>query len=441
MDFIEVIESKKLGKKLTDEQIDLFARAAASKDAKDYQLAALLMAIRLNGMDARETASLTISMARTGDMLKPDVGGIPVDKHSTGGVGDTTTLVLVPLVAACGGKVIKMSGRGLGHTGGTIDKMESIPGMRVELPEEEFIAIARRVGCCVVGQTSELVPADKRLYALRDVTATVDSIPLIASSIMSKKLAGGAQGIVLDVKVGSGAIMKTVEQCIALSQMMVDIGVRSGRDVVALITHMYEPLGSHVGNALEVREAIDVLSGRTSGPLLEVSLLLGEQMLILSRLADDAASARAMLLKKLEDGSGLAKLREMIQAQGGDGRVCDNLSLLPQAQAQMPVLSRADGHISAVDAETVGRAAQSLGAGRRTKEDIIDPAVGLVMPKRIGDFVCRGETVATLFVNDPKNAKTAADLVLGAITLSDGPVKTAQLLFAQVTKDRTVTYT
>ena len=258
---------------------------------------------------------------------------------------------------------------------------------------------------------------------------------------MSKKLAGGAQGIVLDVKVGSGAIMKTVEQCIALSQMMVDIGVRSGRDVVALITHMYEPLGSHVGNALEVREAIDVLSGRTSGPLLEVSLLLGEQMLILSRLADDAASARAMLLKKLEDGSGLAKLREMIQAQGGDGRVCDNLSLLPQAQAQMPVLSRADGHISAVDAETVGRAAQSLGAGRRTKEDIIDPAVGLVMHKRIGDFVCRGETVATLFVNDPKNAKTAADLVLGAITLSDGPVKTAQLLFAQVTKDRTVTYT
>ena len=441
MDFIEVIESKKLGKKLTDEQIDLFARAAASKDAKDYQLAALLMAIRLNGMDARETASLTISMARTGDMLKPDVGGIPVDKHSTGGVGATTTLVLVPLVAACGGKVIKMSGRGLGHTGGTIDKMESIPGMRVDLPVEEFIAIARRVGCCVVGQTSELVPADKRLYALRDVTATVDSIPLIASSIMSKKLAGGAQGIVRDVKVGSGAIMKTVEQCIALSQMMVDIGVRSGRDVVALITHMYEPLGSHVGNALEVREAIDVLSGRTSGPLLEVSLLLGEQMLILSRLADDAASARAMLLKKLEDGSGLAKLREMIQAQGGDGRVCDDLSLLPQAQAQMPVLSRADGHISAVDAETVGRAAQSLGAGRRTKEDIIDPAVGLVMHKRIGDFVCRGETVATLFVNDPKNAKTAADLVLGAITLSDGPVKTAQLLFAQVTKDRTVTYT
>lgn len=440
MDFIDVIESKKLGKQLTDEQIALFARAAASKDSKDYQLAALLMAIRLNGMDARETASLTMAMARTGDMLAPDVGGIPVDKHSTGGVGDTTTLVLVPLVAACGGKVVKMSGRGLGHTGGTIDKMESIPGMRVELSEEEFTAIARRVGCCVVGQTSELVPADKRLYALRDVTATVDSIPLIASSIMSKKLAGGAQGIVLDVKVGSGAIMKTVEECVALSRMMVEIGTRNGRDVVALITRMHEPLGSHVGNALEVKEAIDVLSGRTRGPLLEVSLLLGEQMLMLSHLAEDTLSARRMLIKKLEDGSGLAKLREMILAQSGDGRVCDDVSLLPQARAQLPVVSKAAGYITAVDAETVGRAAQSLGAGRLTKEDVIDPAVGLVMHKRIGDPVRLDETVATLFVNDPQKAKSAADMVLGAMTVSDKPGQKAQLLYAQVTKDRTVTY-
>ncbi len=440
MDFVDLIENKKLGRPLSDEQITLFAQAAADPDSRDYQLAALLMAIRLNGMDARETASLTMAMAQTGDMLQPEVGGIPVDKHSTGGVGDTTTLVLVPLVAACGGKVIKMSGRGLGHTGGTMDKLESIPGFRVELPEETFIDIVRRVGCCVVGQSAHLVPADKRLYALRDVTSTVDSIPLIASSIMSKKLAGGAQGIVLDVKVGSGALMKTTQDCVALSKVMVDIGVRSGREVIAMITGMQEPLGSHIGNALEVKDAMNVLSGRTKGPLLEVSLLLGEQMLLLSHLAKDAEDARAQLLKALESGAGLAKFQEMIAAQGGDGRVCGDTSLLPQAAKVVQVESPRDGYIHSIDAQAIGNAAQMMGAGRRSKEDVIDLAVGIVMNKRIGDRVSKGESLAALHINTPDTVPAARQALLNAFTLGDTPVPKAPLLYARVTKDETEIY-
>ncbi len=267
MALIDIITNKKLGRALTTGELRDLANAARDPATPDYQLAALLMAIRLNGMDERETAELTLAMAQTGDMLSPEVDGVPVDKHSTGGVGDTTTLVLVPLVAACGGKVVKMSGRGLGHTGGTIDKLESIPGFRTELPETDFLRIVREVGCCVVGQTGELAPADKRLYSLRDVTSTVDSIALIASSIMSKKLAGGARGIVLDVKLGSGALMKTMEDTLALARLMCAIGRHSGRQMAALITGMDEPLGSQVGNALEVEEAIRVLSGQVTGPL------------------------------------------------------------------------------------------------------------------------------------------------------------------------------
>ncbi len=318
MDFVSVIEHKKRGLELTNEEIRAFAAGAADGSVKDYQLAALLMAIRLNGMTDRETRDLTLAMAESGDMLDPDVGGVPVDKHSTGGVGDTTTLILAPLVAACGGKVLKMSGRGLGHTGGTIDKMESIPGMRVTMPEEEFVRTVREIGCCVVGQSAQLAPADKRLYALRDVTATVDSVPLIASSILSKKFASGARAIVLDVKTGSGALMPTEEDSIALAGAMVRIGALSGRKITAVISGMEEPLGSHVGNALEVKEAIDVLSRRCPEdlPLTRVALYLGAHMLTLSGVAKDMDSARAMLLEKLRDGSGLDKLREMIVRQG-----------------------------------------------------------------------------------------------------------------------------
>jgi pyrimidine-nucleoside phosphorylase len=433
MDFIRILSDKKTGKALTDEQIAYFARTAADGSVPDYQLAALLMAIRLNGMDARETSSLTLEMARSGHMLDPDVGGVPVDKHSTGGVGDTTTLVLVPLAAACGAKVLKMSGRGLGHTGGTVDKLDSIPGMRTTLDEGEFVEIVRRVGCAVIGQSKELAPADKRLYALRDVTSTVDSIPLIASSILSKKMASGARGIVLDVKTGSGAILESLEESIELARAMVDIGTRAGRHVSAVITGMQEPLGSHVGNALEVKEAIDVLSGRTGGPLLEVSLLLGTHMLLAAGVAVDPSAAREMLEHALRSGAGLCKLKQMIAAQGGDPDVCDNVSLLPRARLIMPVKAEADGYVAGMDTRALGFAAQALGAGRLLKEDAIDPAVGFVMEKRIGDRVRAGDTLATVHANDAERLSRARAEILRAVHIGHAPVPPARLVYAEVT--------
>jgi len=435
MALIDLINVKKLGGELDEAQLAAFARAAADPQTPDYQLAALLMAIRINGMSPRETAQLTMAMARTGDMLSPQVGGTPVDKHSTGGVGDTTTLVLAPLVAACGGKVVKMSGRGLGHTGGTIDKLESIPGFRTELPEEDFLRIAREVGCCVVGQTGELAPADKRLYSLRDVTGTVDSIPLISSSIMSKKLAGGAMGIVLDVKLGSGALMKTMADCLALARTMCDIGRRAGRRMAALITGMDEPLGSHVGNALEVKEAIDTLAGRVTGPLLQVSLALGAQMLLLGSQAQDEDQAVRLLQDALDSGRGLAKFAQMIAAQGGDARVCEDTRLLPRAAVTQPVLCMADGWLSRMDTEAIGLAAQRLGAGRSRKEDIIDPAVGLVLHKRIGDRVAAGEALATLHHNHAPRAQEAHDLLLGAVHISGAQPPRSALIRARIAID------
>jgi pyrimidine-nucleoside phosphorylase len=434
MDLLDIIETKKHNQELSDEQIRFFARAAADENTLDYQLASLLMAIRLNGMSKRETSVLALEMAKTGDILSPDVDGIPVDKHSTGGVGDTTTLVLVPLVAACGGKVIKMSGRGLGHTGGTIDKLESISGMRVEIPEEEFIETVKKVGCCVVGQSKNLVPADKRLYALRDVTGTVDSIPLIASSIMSKKLAGGAKAIVLDVKTGSGALMKTLDQSLELAKAMVDIGVANGRRMAAFITSMAEPLGSHVGNALEVKDAIDVLSGRTKGPLLKASLVLGAQMLVLSSLARDEKEAENKLLHALNSKAGLNKFKEMIAAQGGDPAVCDNVSLLPRSSKQFEVKSRLSGYIHSVEAEQIGLAAQSLGAGRRSKEDVLDLSAGLVMHKRIGDRVQAGDSICTLFFNGDKPIRQIEENILNAVAIENSPAKKPKLIYAKVTE-------
>ncbi len=439
MDFLSIIEDKKQGKALTDAQIALFANAAAQGTVPDYQLAALLMAIRLNGMDAQETASLTLAMARTGDMLIPDVGGIAVDKHSTGGVGDTTTLVLAPLVAACGGKVLKMSGRGLGHTGGTVDKMESIPGMRTELPQAEFMSIVKKIGCAVVGQSQELAPADKALYALRDVTATVDSIPLIASSILSKKFASGAQAIVLDVKTGSGAIMPTLKDSIRLAQAMVDIGTHAGRQVTAVVSGMEEPLGSHVGNALEVKEAIDVLSGRTGGPLLTVSLFLGAHMLLLSKVADSVDNAKEKLLDALQSGAGLAKLKQMIDAQGGDARVCDDVTLLPAAPMIRPVLAKCAGTLSHIDTARLGLAAQGMGAGRKVKADPIDPAVGFVMEKRIGDAVRPGDVLCTLHGRTAQGCDAAQDEILAALTFSETPVPPAQLIYEVITADGVTT--
>ncbi|MBR0387387.1 MAG: thymidine phosphorylase, partial [Clostridia bacterium] len=332
MTMLEIIEKKKLGKELNREEIRFFARVAAERSVPDYQLAAMLMAIRLNGMTDAETTALTLAMRDSGDVVDLSaIPGIKVDKHSTGGVGDTTTLVLAPLVAACGAPVAKMSGRGLGHTGGTLDKMESIPGMRIGLTEEEFIRQVREIGVAVVGQTGHLAPADKTLYALRDVTATVDSIPLIVSSILSKKLAAGSDAIVLDVKTGSGALMHDLESSIHLAEIMVRVGTMAGKPTVALISGMDQPLGTHVGNALEVKEAIDILAGRAGGDLKAVSLTLGGHMLVLAGRAKDQEEAVRMLEHALESGAGLRKLEEMITAQGGDSRVCRDLSLLPQA--------------------------------------------------------------------------------------------------------------
>ena len=437
MALIDVIERKKLGHALGREEIACFVRAAVDESTPDYQLAALLMAIRLNGMTPEETAVLTQLMAQTGDMLKPDVGGVPVDKHSTGGVGDTTTLVLVPLVAACGGKVVKMSGRGLGHTGGTIDKLESIPGLRTSLDDDELLAIARRVGCVVAGQTGDLAPADKRLYALRDVTATVDSVPLIASSIMSKKLASGAEGIVLDIKTGDGALMHTLQDSIRLGEAMVDIGYQNGRRVSAFVTSMEEPLGSHVGNALEVKEAIDTLAGRVQGPLLEVSLLLGAEMLVLGGVAQNSVQARDMLLGAVESGAGLQKLKDMVQAQGGDPRVVDNTDLLPRASHVLPVKAAQGGWVKQVDALRIGYIAQRLGAGRVHKDDVIDPAVGVVLHVRIGDKVQPGQVLAHVHANDPQKGEEAVRALGDTIHLGTTPVPKAKILHAVISKDST----
>jgi pyrimidine-nucleoside phosphorylase len=433
MDILTVLEDKKQGKALSREEIECFVRGAADGSVPDYQLAALLMAIRLKGMDARETADLTLAMAHSGHMLDPHVDGVPVDKHSTGGVGDTTTLVLAPLVAACGGKVLKMSGRGLGHTGGTLDKLESIPGLKIALPEEEFVSIVRRVGCAVVSQSAQLAPADKTLYSLRDVTATVDSIPLIVSSILSKKFAAGAKAIVLDVKTGSGALMPTLEASIELARAMVEIGAHAGRSIAAVVSGMEEPLGSHVGNALEVKEAIDILSGRTAGPLKKVSLFLGAQMLIASGIADTEEKALDMLNEALDSGKGLQKLKEMIAAQGGDSRVCDDVNLLPKAPVLYPVRAKESGYLSHVNGTALGLAAQRMGAGRMRKEDVIDPAVGFVMEKRIGDFVRPGDVLCTLHASSEENAKETEQRILSALTFTKEPAPRARLLYALVT--------
>ena len=437
MNFLSAITAKKLGKPLDTQQIEYFSRAAAEGLVPDYQLAAMLMAIRLNGMDARETADLTMAMARSGDMLDPDVGGVPVDKHSTGGVGDTTTLVLAPLVASCGGKVLKMSGRGLGHTGGTVDKLESIPGMRTSLPKEEFVEIVRTVGCAVIGQSAELAPADKRLYALRDVTSTVDSIPLIAASILSKKFAAGAKALVLDVKYGSGAIMDTMEKSLELARTMVDIGTQAGRHVIAVLTGMEEPLGTHVGNALEVKEAIDILSGRAGGDLKQVSLFLGAQMLCASGVADGMEKAEAKLRTALESGAGLAKLAEMIAAQGGDPRVTEDLSLLPQAPVRRTVTAERDGIVSAMDTMRLGYIAQGLGAGRRTKEDVIDPGVGFIMRARLGDHIRAGDPLAEIHARNEDDYEQAAAAIRDTVRITEEAPAAHPLIYAAVTREGT----
>lgn len=426
---VEIIRKKRLGAELSNAEIAAFVRGVVDGTFADYQISALLMAICIQGMTKAETRCLTMEMAHSGDILDLScLSGPTVDKHSTGGVGDTTSLILVPLVAACGAKVAKMSGRGLGFTGGTLDKLESIPGLCTAMEETRFLRTVEEIGCAIISQTGDLAPADKVLYALRDVTATVDSMPLIVSSILSKKIASGAQNIVLDVKCGSGALMETLEDAKTLAQMLVEIGNAAGRRFCALVTDMNQPLGMNVGNALEVREAIEILSGQAGGALKEISLEIGAKMLALAGIPE----GRTKLTAALESGAGLKKLAQMIAALGGDPRVTEDVSLLPQAEAVLPVCAAQSGYIQSVTASEIGRASLLLGAGRIRKEDPIDPAVGIVMAKRIGEWIDAGEPLAHLHVSSHSNTQIAAEFVRGAVVLSQEPVIAPPLIYASI---------
>lgn len=424
MRFVDLIEKKAEGRILTDEEIGFMITNYVSGEIPDYQMSSMMMAIRLNGMTNEEIAALTMAMTHSGETF--DLSGLPgvkLDKHSTGGVGDTTTLVVAPLVAACGGTVAKMSGRGLGHTGGTIDKLEAIPGTCVEQEYEAFCGIVRRTGLAVIGQSEHLDPADKKMYALRDVTATVKSIPLIASSIMSKKLAAGADAIVLDVKTGSGAFMETPEEARVLARTMVDIGKLVGRKVAAVITDMDQPLGMAVGNALEVREAVQLLSGmiKETDPLYEVCMILGSCMLRLAGITSTNAEARAKLKGAIRDGSGLKKLQAMIDGLGGDSSYLtpERMELLCAVKQKKDLPADGSGFVTDMDALAIGTAAQLLGAGRAVKTDVIDPAVGLIMRVRTGDYVNKGDPLCTFYINDDRELARAEELMRGAVRISE----------------------
>ena len=400
MRMVDIIEKKRDGKELTTAEINFFIKGYTKGDIPDYQASALAMAIYFQDMNDRERADLTRAMVESGDTIDLSaIDGVKVDKHSTGGVGDTTTLVLAPLVASLGVPVAKMSGRGLGHTGGTIDKLESIAGFHVELTREQFIDLVNRDKVAVIGQSGNLTPADKKLYALRDVTGTVNSIPLIASSIMSKKIAAGADAIVLDVKTGDGAFMKTQEDAEELAHAMVRIGNHVGRKTIAIISDMSQPLGFAIGNALEVKEAIETLQGKGPKDLTELVLTLGSQMVILAGKAKTSEEAKEMLLDAIHSGKALAKFKEFLANQGGDASIVDDLTKLPQAKYKIELPAKQSGYISRMVADEIGVASMILGAGRATKEDVIDLAVGLVLHKKVGDKVEEGESILTIYSN------------------------------------------
>ena len=417
MRMYDVILKKRQGIELTDSELQWLIHGYVAGDIPDYQMSAFLMAVIFKGMTPKELGAFTMAMAHSGDMVDLSaIKGIKVDKHSTGGVGDKTTLVIASLVAACGGVVAKMSGRGLGHTGGTIDKMESIPGLRTELSEEEFRNQVNNIGVAVIGQSSNIAPADKKIYALRDVTATVDSIPLIASSIMSKKLASGADAILLDVKVGSGAFMKTIDDARLLAQAMVDIGNANGRIVKAVITDMDRPLGQAIGNALEIAEVIQTLKGCGPQDLTHECLVMATHLLVMSE-KGDYDNCYSMVQTALQNGAGLAKLRELIVAQGGNGQVVDDSSLLGTAQFAYDIRSSKAGYITHMNTEDCGIASVMLGAGRIVKDGPIDMTAGIVMHKKTGDAVVAGDVLATLYANDESLFEGAEKAYVQALTI------------------------
>lgn len=429
MRMYDIIHKKRNGGELSEEEIRFFIEGYTDESIPDYQAAALCMAVYFRGMTPKETSILTLAMAESGDQI--DLGGIEgftVDKHSTGGVGDKTSLIVVPIVASCGGKVAKMSGRGLGHTGGTVDKLESIPGFRTELNPDDFIKQVNGIGLCIVGQTGELAPADKKLYALRDVTATVESIPLIASSIMSKKLAAGSKGIVLDVKTGSGAFMKTVEESESLAKEMVAIGKSAGRSVTAVITNMDIPLGDSVGNSLEVIEAIKTLKGEGESDLTEVCLTLATQMLSMVT-GEDEKTCYSMAKGAIDNGLAINKLREMISAQGGNANVVDDYSLFKQPKYTAEIFSECDGYIEHTDAEKIGMASVILGAGREKKGDPIDPSAGIVLKKKTGDYVKKGEPLAVFYTDDEGKIEGAKQEFFDAFTFGNERTQPQKLIY------------
>jgi pyrimidine-nucleoside phosphorylase len=432
----DLILKKRNGFTLNKAEIDYLIDGYVQGDIPDYQIASLLMAIYFRGMKAEETLNLTGAMVNSGDTI--DLKAIPgtkVDKHSTGGVGDTTTIVLAPLVAAAGAPVAKLSGRGLGHTGGTLDKLESIPGFRTEMSLDGLVAAVSEIGVAVAGQTGNLVPADKLLYALRDVTATVDSMPLIASSIMSKKLASGADALVLDVKTGDGAFLKDQDSAFELARMMVSIGNGAGRKTVALVTNMDQPLGFAVGNALEVREAILTLKGKGPPDLEELCLQLGSWMLTLAGKCAHPDQGRDLLVKAIASGLALDKFKEMVRQQHGNDSVAEDLSLLPQAGKKVEVTAPSGGFVRRLEAEAIGLAAMTLGAGRETKDSVIDPAVGIVINKKIGDPVQVNENLATIHARTDAQAEQLAGvqkMIIDAYELQDDKVEKEELILGVV---------
>ena len=435
MRMYDLIFKKKIGGELSKEEIDAMIQGYVKGEIPDYQVSAMLMAIYFQGMSSEETANLTIAMAKSGDIIDLSaIEGFKVDKHSTGGVGDKTTLVIGPIVAACGGKVAKMSGRGLGHTGGTLDKLESIPGFTIDINEDEFADIVNDVGVSVVGQTGNLAPADKMLYALRDVTATVDSIPLIASSIMSKKLAAGSDGILLDVKTGSGAFMKTVDNSIELANRMVEIGEHAGKKTMAIITDMDIPLGHNIGNALEVIEAVETLKGEGPDDLTEVCIILASNMLYISG-HGTIEECEELVKESITNGSALQKFAEMVNAQGGDSSVILNTDKFDKAAYSYEIKAPKDSYISHMDTEKCGIASMLLGAGRETKDSVLDYSAGIVLKKKTGDKVKKGDIIAVLYASNEELFDKAEKTLLDGYSFADEEVNIRPLVLAKAELD------
>lgn len=437
MNVYELIKKKRDGFELSKNEIGYLIDGFTNGSIPDYQMAAFLMAVYFNGMSAAECIDLTMAMTQSGDQIDLSaIKGFKVDKHSTGGVGDTTTLVLAPLVAASGGIIAKMTGRELGHTGGTVDKLESIPGMQLELAKDKFVDIVNDIHVSLIAQTASLAPADKQIYALRNVTATVDSIPLIAASIMSKKLAAGSDGIVLDVKTGRGAFMQRYEDALELARTMVEIGEGAGRRVVALITGMEQPLGCAIGNAIEVKEAIDTLGGKGPSDLIELVTELGAEMLLISGIVSTRKEAKSVIAKNLKTRKGLDKLTQLIAAQGGNRAVVDNPDLLPQPKVKLEIPSETSGYVTAIDALEVGLASKILGAGRKTKDEAIDLSIGIYLNKKIGDKVDAGEPLAVFYSDEnEEKIKPAEAKFLGAYTVSSDRRDPPKLFHSRVTRE------